>query len=700
MKLIKVEAHGFKSFADPIVLKFDGGVAGIVGPNGSGKSNINDAIKWVLGERSAKELRGDNMEDVIFAGSKTAKPMQKAVVTLTFDNRDGLNDHPHEFITISRSVERGTGNNQYYLNGEECRYRDIKELAMESGIGKSSLAIISQGTVSDIAEATVDERKLIFEEAAGVSKYKFRKKEAQTKLDKTEEGLEKIRLVISEIERKLIPLRKQAEKAKLFIAKSEELKGIEIGLLVDRIKFFGEQYQSLSVELEGVNETKSDLNQRIKEAEDRISENIAYKNSLNSDLSKMIDEYENIKSRINSLEIVRAREEEKAKLLSEGKLQVTKEEEIKAYESFLEKSLKQLKFYENQSKVIQDRILNTKTILENHDNELNALNISVQKKKTELATVQSHIQLLKQQIESNSMLFKGTKTILENKVIFGKSLKGTVAELISVDSNYALAIEAVLNNALQHIVVDKSETAVKAVNFLKSNKGGRATFIPLASIQPKSVRDDHLLAIQGHPGFVGIANDLIKIDKTYDLLAKFLLGNIIVATDIDQANKMSHILDNRYMIVTLDGDTIRAGGVIMGGTKNTNATLLTIEEKLKELEALIPNLNTSISINEMKIREIANKRRSAYELKSQLENQNLLHQNDWRNEQARFDEFNEKLKNISNRELNKNSLDLNKESNESDYETLLSKRISLEADINSKRVSINTLSIDIDSQTK
>ncbi|UWV77892.1 AAA family ATPase [Mycoplasmopsis cynos] len=183
MKLVKLEAHGFKSFADPIVLRFDGGVAGIVGPNGSGKSNINDAIRWVLGEQSSKELRGDTMEDVIFAGSKTVQPMNKEQVSLTFDNKDRISSIDADFITISRVLERGKGINDYFINGEKARHKDIKALAMETGIGKSSLAIISQGTVSDIAQSSDDDRRLIFEEATGVSKYKFRKIEATRKLE-------------------------------------------------------------------------------------------------------------------------------------------------------------------------------------------------------------------------------------------------------------------------------------------------------------------------------------------------------------------------------------------------------------------------------------------------------------------------------------------------------------------------------------
>ncbi|MBZ4203624.1 AAA family ATPase [Mycoplasma tauri] len=697
MKLIKVEAHGFKSFADPITLKFDGGVAGIVGPNGSGKSNINDAIKWVLGERSAKELRGDNMDDVIFAGSKTAKPLNKAVVTLTFDNKDGLSSIPHEIVTISRVLERGNGINQYYLNGEVCRQKDIREIAMESGIGKSSLAIISQGTVSDIAEATPEERKAIFEEAAGVSKYKFRKKEALSKLAKTQEGLDQINLVIAEIERKLVPLRRQAEKAKIYISKTEELKVVEVGLLVDNIRTFGEKYETLSKELEGVSETKADLNKRISDLGLKINQNTQFKSSLESELKELSIEYDSVKERLQKINIAMARESERDRLIADGNLVANKEEQIASFKSLLEKSAQRINYYEAESKALNIRISENRKVLESYENELNNLGILLNKKDSEIFKVQTHISLLKQQKENSSMLFKGTKTILENKAFFGKSLKGTVADLIKVEPQYTSAIEVVLNNALQHLVVDKSETAVKAVEFLKQNKGGRATFIPLTSIQPKNVRDDHLLAIQGQPGFVGIASNLIQINPIYDILAKFLLGNVIVTSDIKQANKISEILDRRYMIVTLEGDIIRAGGVIVGGTKSTTETLLNIDDKLKDLENLLPGLEAAIAVDRAKQNEIYNYRRSCLELDSQLKNQvaNVISQKS--NEQAIFDELNLKLKNISDREIKLESDSVSIQSKESDFEVLSSRKSALEAEYRAKDERIKTLSQEINS---
>ncbi|QSF13909.1 AAA family ATPase [Mycoplasma sp. Mirounga ES2805-ORL] len=700
MKLIKVEAHGFKSFAEPISLKFDGGVVGIVGPNGSGKSNINDAIKWVLGERSAKELRGNNMDDVIFAGSKTAQPLNKAIVTLTFDNKDGLSSIPHETVVISRVLERGTGNNVYYLNGEVCRQKDILSIAMESGIGKSSLAIISQGTVSDIAEATAEERKAIFEEAAGVSKYKFRKKEALSKLSKTQEGLDQIRLLIAEIERKLNPLRKQAEKAKVYIAKSEELKSVEVGLLVDNIQHFGGKYEELSLELEGVAETKSDLEKRSEEAEAKINQNQSFKATAEAELKTLSIELESVRERLNKLGLSLARENERERMIAEGQLKVDKDETIKAYKKLLISHGNRINYLKKEIQNIENKIKDNQNNIQTYDDEINLITVKFNKKKNDLFKVETHLNILNSQKENNTFLFKGTKNILENKSYFGRSLKGTVADLIKVPNEYLTAIEAILANASQHLVVDTSETAVKGVNFLKENNGGRATFIPLSVIQPKSIRDDHLLAIQGHPGFIGIACDLINIDPSFDVLSKFLLGNIIIADDVQNANKISGILDRRYMVVSLDGDTIRAGGVIMGGTKASSQSMLNFDEKIKQLQDLIPGLEADIHANETKLNEIQNYRHSAIELDAQLKNQKTNLVVDERQEQALFDEYNIKLKSISNQQIELEDKGISAQSQQADLQVLESRKVALEAEFRAKSERVDSIGYTINSTQK
>ncbi|TQC54095.1 ABC transporter ATP-binding protein [Mycoplasmopsis mucosicanis] len=702
MKLIRVQAHGFKSFADPVSLTFDGGVAGIVGPNGSGKSNINDAIRWVLGERSAKELRGDKMDDVIFQGSQTAKAMDRAEVTLTFDNKEGNNSIPHEIFTISRVLERGSGNNKYYLNGEECRQKDILEIAMESGIGKSSLAIISQGTVADIAQSTPEQRKAIFEEAAGVSKYKYKKKEALSKLTKTQEGLEKIEITIKEIERKLIPLRKQAEKARIYVEKSEELKQVEIGLLVDNIDTYGKKFESLSEELEGVQETKASLELQIKELEGKIAQNISFKNVESAKIRELDDELKELNERIHNIEIVLTRETAREKLIAEGDIETNKEQRIAAFQKIASTITSNISSIDSQNEVLEIRNKENKLNLSKADTEMSELNIQKTRFETNLTKVLTHLQLLEQQKEGSSTYFKGTRNILENKAFFGKPLKGIVADLIKVDPEYLRAIETVLANAAQHIVVDKSETAVKAVNFLKANDGGRATFIPLNTINAKSIRDDHLLGIQGHPGFVDVAANLVRTEPEYDILKKFLLGNIIVASDIDQANKISSILERRYMIVTLDGDTIRSGGVIVGGAKEkVTQSLIGIDDKITELKNIVPGIQAQIQLINTKINEAKNTKKVCWDLDNSIQSQISSLRLKRNNEVQQLDEIKIKLANLNAeiKEFDSSQEDKQIQEQKHSLQDLNVKKVSIISELEAKKNRVNSLNAEIDQAT-
>ncbi|VEU76278.1 AAA family ATPase [Mycoplasmopsis columboralis] len=589
MKLIKIEAHGFKSFADPVILRFDGGIAGIVGPNGSGKSNINDAIKWVLGEQSAKELRGDEMKDVIFAGSKTAKPLDKATVTLTFENKDGLTSYEGETISITRSLERNKGLNQYYINGQPARHKDIKAIAMETGIGKSSLAIISQGTVSDIAQASDEDRRGIFEEAAGVSKYKFRKIESIRKLERTDESLKIIQAHISELEKQLEPLRKQAEKALVFKDKTAKLKNVEIAYLGQEIVRLEQLCSSLKNELEGVEDTKNNYRDKI----DEYSTKIAHRKNEQGDLNKRISELSSKKnaaeSRLNELKIIYNTETTRRNMIASGEFQVDLKEKKEALQEAYIEQKQVLEHLLNSEKEIKDKKEQTAQKLTEVNVTINDLQTKLNNLSRKKHEIETQLKILASKKESKSNLYKGTKTILENAHNF-RGLKGIVGDLIKVESEYTSAIEAVLASSVQHVVVDTPETAVKAIEFLKSNNGGRATFIPLTSIKEKFIRDDYLLVVRNHLGFLGLASELVKVDPRYDVLNRFLLGNIVVVDNIDSANKISKVLDKKYMVVTKDGDVVRPGGIMVGGTKQESDDILGIDDKIKQLENLIPGI--------------------------------------------------------------------------------------------------------------
>ncbi|MGC7187929.1 AAA family ATPase [Metamycoplasma hominis] len=594
MKLIQVEAHGFKSFADKVTLKFDGGIVAIIGPNGSGKSNINDAIRWVLGETSSKVLRGDTMEDVIFSGSKTEKEMDRAEVILTFDNKDRSCDIPYDVFTISRVLTRGNGSNEYYINGELARQRDIKEIAMQSGISKSSLAIIGQGTISNIAESTPEKRREIFEDAAGTSMYKSKKIEAQRKLEKTQEALEQISILIQEQERQLKPLQRQAEKAKIYKTKAEQLKEVEVALLVHDFMDYSDKLEKLNVEGQDYNLIKEELETKIRVYNEASEQKSKFVLELENNIKKISERLSEISEEITTLEIRNAKEAKHREMLLSGELTISPKEKLAAMKEELN--------------ALNTTILGYKTFLETKKKEseqlsqsasirstkINDIKRELSFKKEELNKIKSKLDVIEEIKSKKTNLAKGTHNIVENSHLF-RGYKALVSELIEVNEKYALAIETILSSAMQHIVVDKPETAVEAINFLKSNNGGRATFIPLSSIKPKFVPEQHIVVAQTQKGFLGIASELVSTEEQYNVLKKFLLGNVLVADNIENANKLSKLLETRYMVVTLDGDIIRIGGVLSGGQASQNVSTLAADEQVKKLQDLIPVINAKIS---------------------------------------------------------------------------------------------------------
>ncbi|MGC7160451.1 AAA family ATPase [Metamycoplasma hominis] len=594
MKLIQVEAHGFKSFADKVTLKFDGGIVAIIGPNGSGKSNINDAIRWVLGETSSKVLRGDTMEDVIFSGSKTEKEMDRAEVILTFDNKDRSCDIPYDVFTISRVLTRGNGSNEYYINGELARQRDIKEIAMQSGISKSSLAIIGQGTISNIAESTPEKRREIFEDAAGTSMYKSKKIEAQRKLEKTQEALEQISILIQEQERQLKPLQRQAEKAKIYKTKAEQLKEVEVALLVHDFMDYSDKLEKLNVEGQDYNLIKEELETKIRVYNEASEQKSKFVLELENNIKKISERLSEISEEITTLEIRNAKEAKHREMLLSGELTISPKEKLAAMKEELN--------------ALNTNILGYKTFLETKKKEseqlsqsasirstkINDIKRELSFKKEELNKIKSKLDVIEEIKSKKTNLAKGTHNIVENSHLF-RGYKALVSELIEVNERYALAIETILSSAMQHIVIDKPETAVEAINFLKSNNGGRATFIPLSSIKPKFVPEQHIVVAQTQKGFLGIASELVSTEEQYNVLKKFLLGNVLVADNIENANKLSKLLETRYMVVTLDGDIIRVGGVLSGGQASQNVSTLAADEQVKKLQDLIPVINAKIS---------------------------------------------------------------------------------------------------------
>ncbi|QJG66363.1 AAA family ATPase [Mycoplasma phocoeninasale] len=647
MKLIQVEAHGFKSFADKVTLKFDGGVVAIIGPNGSGKSNINDAIRWVLGETSSKVLRGDNMEDVIFAGSKTEKEMNRAEVILTFDNRDRACDIPHDFFTISRVLNRGKGSNEYYINSEVARQRDIKEIAMQSGISKSSLAIIGQGTISDIAEATPERRREILEEASGTSMYRSKKIEAQRKLERTQEALDQIVILVEELERQLRPLQRQAEKAKIYKSKVEQLKDVEVTLLVHDFMHYSERLEQLKTEAREYDIVREDLESKVIMYEQTIKQKTGIIQNLEENIKNITGRLDEINSEISNLEIRSAKEEKHREMLINGELIATAKEQAEALKMELN--------------TINTKILGYKEFIQKKKEDIEKLQASTSNRAAIIATIKhdissdtdklnkikSKLDVIEEMKSNRTNLAKGTKNIVENAHLF-KGYKNLVSELIAVENTYARAIETILAGAIQHIVVDTPETAVKAINFLKDNNGGRATFIPLSSISPKFVNEQHIIVAKTQKGFIGIASDLASTESEFDVLKKFLLGNILVCDTIENASKLSKLLEKRYMVVSLDGDIIRVGGVMSGGQVSQNISIFGVDEQVKQLEELVPAIKNKIATLNEKLSKIQHEQDSETALLSNYTIERANHQKEYDLALEKFDELKVKYQSVSN----------------------------------------------------
>ncbi|WP_215740648.1 chromosome segregation protein SMC [Mesomycoplasma hyorhinis] len=680
LKLIKIEIEGFKSFADPISINFDGSVVGIVGPNGSGKSNINDAIRWVLGEQSAKQLRGLNMDDVIFAGSKTVKPQEKAMVKLTFKNEDAI-EETEQIFTISRLLKRGQGINEYFYNDQPVRYKDIKNLAVESGISKSSLAIISQGTISEIAEATPEQRKAVIEEAAGTSKYKLDKEEAQKKLIRTNDAIDKLQGAIKELERQVNSLDKQASKAKIYLEKSKALESVEVGLIVNDLNFFNEKLNNLNTSLLEVEQQRNDLELNIQTYESSISQTVHFKTEVESSIQEITSKLDNLKNALSEINLQEARIEERRKLIISGEIvvdQKTKIEEIK-------KQVESLKIQINASKQREIELdqqltrLNAKAnSLKLQENDINKeIGVLLEKKSAAAA----NINILKQQFENKSFLSKGIKTIKDNSFLFDGYI-GLASELFKVESEFSLAIETVLGAALNQIVMKTSEDVLQAIDFLKKNLSGKATFIPLTSIKEREVREDHLLVLKGQKGFLGVAKELIEFDTQFNKLFGFLLGNILVVDNVDNANRIAKILDHKYTIVSLEGDLFRPGGTITGGSKLERTSILNYDIKIKE------HTNT-LKFAEDQIHDLKIKQQTIY---NEIETVNSTIQQ----VKIEANSINSKL-NILNEELNNlklNASEIFKEQQE-DQESL---NLSFDSEKLNIEKQISTLTIELNSK--
>lgn len=613
MYLKEIKISGFKSFADKTNITLDDNITCIVGPNGSGKSNIIDAVKWVLGEQSIKSLRGsNNMSDVIFAGSKSRSPLNLASVSLVFDNSDSYLKVPYTEISVTRKVFR-SGENEYYLNNEKCRLKDIYDLFLDSGMGKYAFNIISQGEVSKIISDSPYERRTIFEEAAGVLKYKRRKEEALKKLEKTNENLTRVKDIIKELEEQIEPLKIQSEQASKYLKIKENLEQIEIALIANDLEKLNVLYHEQTKQIE-------DLTNEIIEKTTNITND-------DIELEKKKQELEKITTNLTSLQqnlLILTKEEEKLN----GEKNIIKErskydaEDVKVHENIT--NLKEQKLSLNNKllsiktdlTILDNKIKEVLKDNSNKNNEYVSLNNTKGDIKNKISALENSklqkeykIKYLNDYIE-NSSFPVSIKRLLSNPKLIG--IHNTISKLINIDEKYLLALDVSLGGAKDYLVVDNPNVAKTCINYLKENNLGRVTFFPLDVIKPRYIEDNILNAVNDMDGFIDILANLVSYDSNYKNIIFNQLGNVLVVDNIDNANKISKKINNKYKIVTLDGEIINVGGSITGGTVKKKSI---ISEKY-ELE----NLLTKKDMEEKEILSLKQKQEEIDKNIKQFEN--------------------------------------------------------------------------------
>lgn len=684
MYLKRLESVGFKSFAERINVEFVPGVTAVVGPNGSGKSNITDAIRWVLGEQSAKSLRGSKMEDIIFQGSDSRKALNVAEVTLVLDNEDKRVPLDYDEVSVTRRVYR-SGDSEFYINKQSCRLKDIIDLFMDSGLGREAFSIISQGKVEEILSSKAEERRIIFEEAAGVLKYKQRKKKSEYKLAETQENLNRVEDIIHEIERQINPLEEQAKTAKKYMKLKDTLKQKEISLLVTEIEQIHHKWQLILKELEDKKIVEANQSAAIRRKEAEIEKNKLETQKLDNKIEALQASLLSATEQLEKYEGKKLLLDERSKHFGENKEKLRKQKkEIDTQISGLQDSLKnerttlaelqesrkKTKEYasqletqltmnkgsisdqieelksdyiellnnqaakrnekqsiaqqlrqingkkDRQAEKFQDIIDHREQLLAKQEHMVSAnreqqkyfqeKEDSIKNYKSKLESERAHFQdsqtklyqgyqyiekmkskkeMLEEMKEDFQGFFHGVKAILkareENKL---EHIHGAVIELIEVPKDYITAIETVLGGQAQHIVVRDDQAARNAITWLKKTNNGRATFLPIGSIQERFIQADLLPKLENHPGYIGIASSLVKTSNLYQKAVNHLMGHVIIARSLKDANEIATLVNRRFRVVTVEGDVVNPGGSMSGGAKKkTNQSLFTREKDLQEM---------------------------------------------------------------------------------------------------------------------
>ena len=585
MYLKYIRADGFKSFADKTEIEIKPGITCVVGPNGSGKSNIVDAVRWVLGEQSVKALRGDSsMSDIIFSGSKSRKGNNRSIVSLTFDNSDNYLNTEFKEVEIKRVLYK-TGENEYYLNNTKVRLKDIIDLFLDTGASKESFNIISQGAVSDVINSKPENRRTIFEEAAGVLKYKKRKEDTLKKINKTKDNIEKVNLLTDELLVTLTPLKEQADKARIYLDYKEQLKKRDVALIANDITTINDEYQSVKSNIDSLNMEINTLSKNYS-SDDEELENLKLDSikidtlidNKNKDIMLLVNELSDLQSK-KQITIERQKYE-----VDDQKLEnniITLKEDIYNIEGNLKVANKEL---ESDNRDVQTKnleLIDLKKRIEQldkdriyHSNIVNALN-------KEVLQISNKIDILNDNINNDTKLPYAVKSVLNNVRLTG--VRGVLSKLIEVPDKYSVAIETALGSNCNVIVVDDEIVAKNAINYLKDNKLGRATFYPLNIIKGRYIDNEIIKDVVNDRGYIGLAVDLIDYDKKYRNIMLNQLGNVIVVDNIDSLNRIGKMVNYKCRVVSLDGDILYSGGAMSGGINKTGKGILSEKKELEDL---------------------------------------------------------------------------------------------------------------------
>ncbi len=744
MRLKNIEMQGFKSFADKIYLDFNPGITAIVGPNGSGKSNISDAIRWVMGEQSIKSLRGSKMEDVIFSGTEARKALGFAEVTLTLDNSDHYFHLDFPEITVTRRVYR-SGEGEYYINKTLCRLKDIHELFMDTGLGRDGYSIIGQGKIDSILSTKSEDRRQIFEEAAGISKYKYRKIEAERKLLQTTENLTRVADILNELESQLGPLERQSEKARRYLLLRDEMRNLDITVSVinaekakkelaslnENISLLTEQISDIKSELEQTDIEISAMYDKSQEVEQKMEDcREADKNTLElmndaknrtsllmndivhsqQNISRLEEEIQAGNTNIEQIDSVLAEHNEhlielQAKSQGVGKSQEElsfeaqnideaakkKNQEMEATKAKMIDLISQKNaatasienltiladnFMERQTALEQEitgktedktslselcqktktdfehcvakiEVLQKETVaLENEMQSIATEQNEITEKQTEIQLLLNHKQSRKSMLEDMEREYegyakgvRGVMTAYKNGNIKGTKIYGPLAQLIHTEKKYITAIETALGSANQNIVTAKEEDAKVAIEYLKKNHLGRATFLPVSAIEPKKFLEDKA---KNAKGYVAIAADLVDCDKEYQNIVSNFLGNTVICDTLDHAIEMGRKFNHKFRIVTIAGDVMQAGGAMTGGSNQKNTGSLsrageietlkndivkldkTLQKKEEEKNALADCLQDKQALLQEKLGEFQEAQKESVRLDAELQHQTAM----------------------------------------------------------------------------